>query len=125
MFQAQCDGNVESLGRRRRRREAAALNASSTEGEEDMSISQEILVLDFNDENKGRLPAVPSQLGGTPSADFGEDPSVSALGQQCSGRGTLLALSVSCALLTLLYVSTLSFYCARSWFLPKKGFANA
>jgi hypothetical protein len=45
--------------------------------------------------------------------------------EQCSGRGTMLALSVTCALLALLYVSTISCYCARSWLMPGKGYADA
>lgn len=63
-FQAVCEwgrDSVESWGRRRR-----SLNSNETQNEEEMNISQEILVLDFGDEKASDyLRSDPS------SADFG------------------------------------------------------
>ncbi|KAG8233239.1 hypothetical protein J437_LFUL013302, partial [Ladona fulva] len=56
----------ESWGKRRRRRSS---NAEDLENAEDMTLSQEILVLDFGDEKSERLRT--PTIGGTPEADFG------------------------------------------------------
>ncbi|XP_059480335.1 uncharacterized protein LOC132199546 [Neocloeon triangulifer] len=118
---AVCDAGVESWGKRRRR----AVNASEEQSEDDMSISQEILVLDFGDEKNKDFLRSPIEPGRTPSADFDEPLVTPVSSEPCSGRGTLLALSVTCALLALLYVSTISCYCAKNWLMPGKGYADA
>lgn len=65
MFKAVCEfgrESMESLGRRRR-----SLPSNQTESEDDMTLSQEILVLDFGDEKQSE-----SLRQETPSTDFGK-----------------------------------------------------
>lgn len=62
--QAVCEygrDSIESLGRRRR-----SVSTNQTESEEDMTLSQEILVLDFGDEKQSEF------LRQEASTDFGK-----------------------------------------------------
>ena len=68
-MQAICDAGVESWGKRRRRRAVNETDEAAT-SEDDMSISQEILVLDFGDEKNKDFLRSPVEPGRTPSADF-------------------------------------------------------
>ncbi|XP_071452108.1 uncharacterized protein tyn [Hetaerina americana] len=128
---AQCEYGLErgeSWGKRRRRRSSGS-SAEDPENAEDMTLSQEILVLDFGDEKSESLH-MPT-IGGTPEADFGVDdegPSVRRVGfegQSCPTRTSVLALGVTCALLALLYATTVCCYCLRAcapWYSdPKKN----
>ncbi|XP_026479536.1 uncharacterized protein LOC113385929 [Ctenocephalides felis] len=101
--------SVESWGRRRR-----SLNSNETQNEEEMNISQEILVLDFGDEKASDyLRSDPS------SADFGRDKTVTIV-EPCPTKTSVLALGVTCALLILIYISTIFCYYMRKWMNPHK-----
>ncbi|XP_036339172.1 uncharacterized protein LOC118748682 [Rhagoletis pomonella] len=110
---AVCEWNMESfesLGRRRRRR---AVDSNETkETDDDMNISQEILVLDFGDEKREFFKA-------DPSTDFAKDKTVTII-EPCPTKTSVLALAVTCALMILLYISTLFCYYMKKWMQPHK-----
>lgn len=104
------------------------------EKEEDMTLSQEILVLDFGDEKQSQF--FKSELS---SADFGKgiifeiptgcylllffaDKTVTII-EPCPTKTSVLALGVTCALLVLLYISTLFCYYMKKWLNPGKHIA--
>ncbi|XP_067636148.1 uncharacterized protein tyn [Eurosta solidaginis] len=110
---AVCEWNMESfesLGRRRRRR--AVESNETKEADDDMNISQEILVLDFGDEKREFFKA-------DPSADFAKDKTVTII-EPCPTKTSVLALAVTCALMILLYISTLFCYYMKKWMQPHK-----
>lgn len=102
--------SIESLGRRRR-----SIASNQTESDEDMTLSQEILVLDFGDAEK------PSEFmrHETSSAEFGRDKTVTIV-EPCPTKASVLALGVTCALLILIYISTMFCYYMKKWLSPKK-----
>ncbi|XP_055840957.1 uncharacterized protein LOC129908488 [Episyrphus balteatus] len=109
---AVCEWNMESfesLGRRRRR----SIESNETkEADDDMNISQEILVLDFGDEKREFFKA-------DPSTDFAKDKTVTII-EPCPTKTSVLALAVTCALMILLYISTLFCYYMKKWMQPHK-----
>ncbi|XP_039960731.1 uncharacterized protein LOC126760600 [Bactrocera neohumeralis] len=110
---AVCEWNMESfesLGRRRRRR--AVEGNETKEADDDMNISQEILVLDFGDEKREFFKA-------DPSTDFAKDKTVTII-EPCPTKTSVLALAVTCALMILLYISTLFCYYMKKWMQPHK-----
>lgn len=131
--------SVESWGRRRR---SAPVNDSEEASGDDMTLSQEILVLDFGDDKQSQ------SLRSEASTDFGKG-TVASLGvtqstavatavplrahsglavadhtvimtETCPTRTSVLALGVTCALLALVYLSTLLCYCTKKWMYPQK-----
>lgn len=101
-----------------------------------MTLSQEILVLDFGDEKQSEF--LRSDLS---SADFGKgkyknaklnnysylllivtDKTVTII-EPCPTKTSVLALGVTCALLVLLYISTLFCYYMKKWLNPGKHIA--
>lgn len=104
--------SLESWGRKRRRRNAA--NDSSEE--EDMTLSQEILVLDFGDEKQSEFLRSPggAQL---PAGQQDFDRTVTIV-EPCPSKTSVLALGVTCALLVLLYISTFFCFSMRRWLAP-------
>lgn len=101
-----------------------------------MTLSQEILVLDFGDEKQSEF--LKSELS---SADFGRgrrtlhfspmstkthvsvvDKTVTII-EPCPTKTSVLALGVTCALLVLLYISTLFCYYMKKWLNPGKHIA--
>lgn len=116
--------SMESWGRRRRRSTNDTASAESTgtgveKDEEDMTLSQEILVLDFGDEKQseflrsaGTQPNGNQQFG---SADF--DRTVTIV-EPCPSKTSVLALGVTCALLVLLYISTFFCFSMKRWLAP-------
>ncbi|XP_019865173.1 uncharacterized protein LOC109594390 [Aethina tumida] len=105
--------SIESWGRRKR----SINNVTDEEKEEDMTLSQEILVLDFGDEKQSDY--LKSDLS---SADFGKDKTVTII-EPCPTKTSVLALGVTCALLVLLYISTLFCYYMKKWLNPGKHIA--
>ncbi|XP_017872563.1 PREDICTED: uncharacterized protein LOC108620175 [Drosophila arizonae] len=108
---AVCEWNMESfesLGRRRRR----SIESNNTKSEDHMNISQEILVLDFGDEKREFFKA-------DPSTDFAKDKTVTII-EPCPTKTSVLALAVTCALMILLYISTLFCYYMKKWMQPHK-----
>lgn len=105
--------SVESWGRRRRR----SLNDTNEEeeNEEDMTLSQEILVLDFGDEKQSDFLKSGEKQTINTEHDF--DRTVTIM-EPCPSKGSVLALGVTCALLVLLYVSTFFCFSIRRWFAP-------
>ena len=103
------------------------------EKEEDMTLSQEILVLDFGDDKQSEF--LKSELS---SAEFGKgasppltrpslipffaDKTVTII-EPCPTKTSVLALGVTCALLVLLYISTLFCYYMKKWLNPGKHIA--
>ncbi|XP_043274615.1 uncharacterized protein tyn [Venturia canescens] len=105
--------SVESLGKRRRRS-----IANGTEGKsEDMTLSQEILVLDFGDEKQSEF------LKSDASIDFNEADKTVTIIEPCPTKTSVLALGVTCALLVLIYVSTIFCYYMKKWLTPRKMMA--
>ncbi|CAB0044724.1 unnamed protein product [Trichogramma brassicae] len=161
--------SLESWGKRRKR------NLENTTNEDDMTLSQEILVLDFGDEKQSQFlkndasidfneagelyfscqsnrykKSVPSRAGGSslflfhhaqfdsigPSRiqtnkcqffnlDFiflffiSQDKTVTIV-EPCPTKTSVLALGVTCALLVLIYVSTIFCYYMKKWLTPRK-----
>lgn len=106
--------SIESWGRKRR----SVQNQTDDEKEEDnMTLSQEILVLDLGDEKQSDF------LKSDPfSADFGKDKTVTII-EPCPTKTSVLALGVTCALLVLLYITTLFCYYMKKWLTPSKHLA--
>ncbi|XP_047102683.1 uncharacterized protein LOC124721659 [Schistocerca piceifrons] len=105
--------SVESWGRRKR---SIASNHSNTESSEndDMTLSQEILVLDFGDEKNSEF-----LRNEAPFSDFSKDKTVTIV-EPCPTKTSVLALGVTCALLILIYISTVFCYYMKKWMSPRK-----
>ncbi|XP_068200882.1 uncharacterized protein tyn [Palaemon carinicauda] len=101
---------------------AAALTASS--GGDEMSISQEILVLDLGDEQdqqyKENMQYDPYNEYYTNNTFTYEKADVT-LFETCPTRTSVLALAVTCAILLLIYVLTVFYFVMRKWFRPPKN----
>jgi len=131
---AQCSYNgkgFESFGRRRRRALTPTLLSEDPRDPESMTLSQEILVLDFGDEEEA-LRKTQGQSRSQPAvelppyvtrqaADFGADDTfsftddVELLGGKCPTKTSVLALSVACALLVLIYVCSIFYLFMKRW----------
>ncbi|XP_063872644.1 uncharacterized protein LOC135107016 isoform X1 [Scylla paramamosain] len=117
-------GHAQETTKEEAMAEAKALTSTSGD-ENEMSISQEILVLDFGDEQQAQYrddPAKPSagrQANHTHTYDF-EGPDVT-LFETCPTRSSVLALAVTCAILLLIYVLTVFYFVMRKWFRPPKS----
>jgi len=105
--------SLESWGRRKR----SVSNVTDEEKEEDMTLSQEILVLDFGDEKQSAF--LKNDLS---SAEFSKDKTVTII-EPCPTKTSVLALGVTCALLVLLYLSTIFCYYMKKWLNPSKHLA--
>ncbi|CAO1408371.1 unnamed protein product [Diamesa tonsa] len=103
--------SVESWGRKRR-----SIENGTQESEEEMNISQEILVLDFGDEHNRDF------LRSDPSTDFGKDKTVTII-EPCPTKTSVLALAVTCALMVFIYLCTLFCYYTKKWMTPHKTMA--
>ncbi|KAL0124644.1 hypothetical protein PUN28_006480 [Cardiocondyla obscurior] len=102
--------SVESWGKRRRR----SIANSTEEKGEDMTLSQEILVLDFGDEKQSEF------LKNDASIDFNEADKTVTIVEPCPTKTSVLALGVTCALLVLIYISTIFCYYMKKWLTPRK-----
>ncbi|XP_064117624.1 uncharacterized protein LOC135223045 [Macrobrachium nipponense] len=101
---------------------AAALTSST--GGDEMSISQEILVLDLGDdqdpqykENQQYDPYNEYYTNNT----FTYEKADVTLFETCPTRSSVLALAVTCAILLLIYVLTVFYFVMRKWFRPPKN----
>ncbi|KAH0557273.1 uncharacterized protein LOC123271401 isoform X1 [Cotesia glomerata] len=99
--------SLESWGKRKRR-------SVSNSTEEDMTLSQEILVLDFGDEKQSEF------LRSDASVDFNDADKTVTIIEPCPTKTSVLALGVTCALLVLLYISTIFCYYMKKWLSPRK-----
>ncbi|KAF5285569.1 hypothetical protein FQA39_LY16581 [Lamprigera yunnana] len=106
--------SIESWGRRKR---SIKNNGTDEEKQDDMTLSQEILVLDFGDDKQAEF--LRNELS---SADFGKDKTVTII-EPCPTKVSVLALGVTCALLVLLYLSTIFCYYMKKWLNPGKHIA--
>ncbi|XP_057666359.1 uncharacterized protein LOC130900056 isoform X1 [Diorhabda carinulata] len=106
--------SLESWGRKKR---SVTNQTNDDEKDGDMTLSQEILVLDFGDEKQSEF--LKSELS---SAEFGKDKTVTII-EPCPTKTSVLALGVTCALLVLLYISTLFCYYMKKWLNPGKHVA--
>ncbi|XP_053694622.1 uncharacterized protein LOC128742317 [Sabethes cyaneus] len=104
--------SVESWGRKRRSLTRNETGAGEEE-EEDMNISQEILVLDFGDEKNRDF------LRSEASTEYGRDKTVTII-EPCPTKTSVLALAVTCSLMVLVYLSTLFCYYMKKWIQPHK-----
>jgi hypothetical protein len=102
--------STESWGKRKRR----SITNGTQEKSEDMTLSQEILVLDFGDEKQSEF------LKSDASIDFNEADKTVTIVEPCPSKTSVLALGVTCALLALLYVSTIFCYYMKKWLSPRK-----
>ncbi|XP_066993386.2 uncharacterized protein tyn [Anabrus simplex] len=115
---AVCDWGHESVESWGRKRRSIASNHSESESEnDDMTLSQEILVLDFGDDKNSQF-----LRSETPSSEFGKDKTVTIV-EPCPTKTSVLALGVTCALLVLLYISTIFCYYMKKWLSPRKVLA--
>lgn len=114
---ASCDwgrDTVESWGKRRRRAVNVTESTSESEkDEEDMTLSQEILVLDFGDEKQSEF----LRSDGKTQYQDTVDRTVTVV-EPCPSKTSVLALGVTCALLVLLYVSTFFCFSMKRWLAP-------
>ncbi|XP_066586313.1 uncharacterized protein tyn [Prorops nasuta] len=99
--------SVESWGKRRRR--SLANSTSNEEKAEDMTLSQEILVLDFGDEKQSDF------LKSDASIDFNDAEKTVTIMEPCPTKTSVLVLGVTCALLLLIYISTILCYYMKKW----------
>ncbi|KAB7495992.1 hypothetical protein Anas_07410 [Armadillidium nasatum] len=91
--------------------------------DEEMSISQEILVLDFGDEQSPQFkrtskPSVEENY--FVNNTFKVDQPDVTLFETCPTRSSVLALAVTCAILLLIYVLTVFYFVMRKWSTPSK-----
>lgn len=107
--------SVESWGRRKR---SIPNNNETAEGDEDMTLSQEILVLDFGDSERQSFLRSNEAL----FSEFGKDKTVTIV-EPCPTKASVFALGVTCALLMLLYLVTLFSYYMKKWLAPSKMIA--
>nr|CAD7396529.1 unnamed protein product [Timema cristinae] len=107
--------SVESWGRRRR--SVSSTSNHTADGEEDMMLSQEILVLDFGDEKNSQFLRNEASF-----SDFGKDKTVTIV-EPCPTKTSVLALGVTCALMVLIYISTIFCYYMKKWLSPRKVMA--
>nr|CAD7442675.1 unnamed protein product [Timema bartmani] len=107
--------SVESWGRRRR--SVSSTSNHTADGEEDMMLSQEILVLDFGDEKNSQFLRNEASF-----SDFGKDKTVTIM-EPCPTKTSVLALGVTCALMVLIYISTIFCYYMKKWLSPRKVMA--
>ncbi|XP_022198709.1 uncharacterized protein LOC111055743 [Nilaparvata lugens] len=101
--------SVESWGRRKR---STALESNDT-SDEDMNLSKEILVLDFGDEKQ-------SQFLKSNEALFSDYDKTVTIVEPCPTKTSVLALGVTCALLILVYITTVFSYYMKKWMSPRK-----
>jgi hypothetical protein len=118
---AVCDWGLEkyeSYGKRRRRAvaEPELLGATGRSNAEDMTLSQEILVLDFGDDELGLNKTGGSRYESGPGPLNEEG---IAIFETCPTRTSVLALAVTCSLLLLIYVCSLFYFLMRRWFTHK------
>ncbi|XP_073981347.1 trynity isoform X2 [Rhodnius prolixus] len=102
--------SVESWGRRKR-----SLMNETENTEDDMTLSQEILVLDFGDEKQSQFLKNNEAL----FSEFGKDKTVTIV-EPCATKASVFALSVTCALLVLIYIATIFSYYLKKWMTPRK-----
>lgn len=122
---------MESWGRKRR-----SVENETSSSDDDMNISQEILVLDFGDENNKDF-----LRSSDPSTEFGRgkidlnslyslfikiyypnlftDKTVTII-EPCPTKTSVLALAVTCALMVFIYLCTLFCYYTKKWMSPPK-----
>lgn len=109
--------SIESWGRRRR-------SAESERGEEDMSLSKEILVLDLGeDETKfsnRQVAPLPADFPNNSTFTIHEE-TVTVFNNSCPTKTSVLALAVTCALLLLMYICTVFYFLMRRWMSPEKS----
>ncbi|KAG8249819.1 hypothetical protein J6590_012130 [Homalodisca vitripennis] len=107
--------SVESWGRRKR---SIANTSDSDSTEDDMTLSQEILVLDFGDESHSQFLKSNEAL----YSEFDKDKTVTIM-EPCPTKASVLALGVTCALLILIYITTIFSYYMKKWMSPRKMMA--
>ncbi|XP_043190811.1 uncharacterized protein LOC122364481 isoform X1 [Amphibalanus amphitrite] len=135
---AQCDYNGKqfpSWGRRRRRALKPTMLSEDPRDPESMTLSQEIMVLDFGDEEgvgvqrqqQTSRPEVQLPPYVTQEATFGAPAAASAADhfsftnesvemlEKCPTKTSVLALSVTCALLVLIYVCSIFYLFMKRW----------
>ncbi|MCL4137100.1 UNVERIFIED_CONTAM: hypothetical protein GTU68_059368, partial [Idotea baltica] len=130
---------VQSFGRKRRglsqqsirgdisqttKEEAMASSKGvSKSSDEEMSISQEILVLDLGDEQSPQYKRTSKQTVEEnlfTNTTFSYDRPEVTLFETCPTRSSVLALAVTCAILLLIYVLTVFYFVMRKWSTPAK-----
>jgi len=102
---------IESWGRRRR-------NAEAERSDEDMNISQEILVLDLGDDDTKlshrHTASLPVNFNPNSTYTVHEE-TVTVYNSTCPTKTSVLALAVTCALLLLMYICTVFYFLMRRW----------
>ena len=137
-FQAKCRSGtdaVESYGRRRRRGVRSLPHRGQShkltkeqfeeENSNEMSISQEILVLDLGDEQLPQRRRTQESMNSNDNyynnSTYGYDQPDVKLFDTCPTRSSVLALAVTCAILLLIYVLTVFYFIMRRWANPRKS----
>lgn len=123
---------MESWGRKRR----SVGNETVEKEDDDMNISQEILVLDFGDENnkdflrsadpstefgRGKLKNTrKKKFYAKKSFSFSSPDKTVTIIEPCPTKTSVLALAVTCALMVFVYLCTLFCYYTKKWMSPPK-----
>jgi len=120
---ASCDwgrDRIDSWGRRRRSVDNAI---GLDDQDEDVTLTQEILVLDVNEEEDdiNRLAAPSSQHVAHNSTYTLREEEVTIFSKSCPTRTSVFALAITCALLLITYICTVFFFLMRRWLNPDKS----
>ncbi|XP_037783567.1 uncharacterized protein LOC119579740 [Penaeus monodon] len=131
---------LESWGRKRRgvnnprdgrghvqettKEEAIAAAERKSSGASEMSISQEILVLDLGDDQSPQYrekSGLEANNNYYTNNTYNYEAADVTLFETCPTRSSVLALAVTCAILLLIYVLTVFYFVMRKWFRPSKN----
>nr|XP_053644382.1 uncharacterized protein LOC128696968 [Cherax quadricarinatus] len=115
-------GQVQETTKEEALAAAQALTASS--GNDEMSISQEILVLDLGDDQSPQYrndPVPEANRNYHKNNTYTFEGAAVTLFETCPTRTSVLALAVTCAILLLIYVLTVFYFVMRKWIRPQKG----
>ncbi|GAB6033044.1 hypothetical protein CHUAL_012231 [Chamberlinius hualienensis] len=124
------EGSIQSWGRKRRSNRGweqydgqSTSDRSASENTKDMTLSQEILVLDFDDPTPKSLTSPVEKLNNrlVPVVDSDvKFQDTIAIVESCPTRTSVLALGVTCGLLVLLYICTVFYVGVRRCVVTRK-----
>ncbi|KAG7154922.1 hypothetical protein Hamer_G025185 [Homarus americanus] len=103
---------------------ASSHSYSTPSSDDEMSVSQEILVLDLGDDQRPQYrnePAPEATRSYHRNHTYTYEGADVTLFETCPTRSSVLALAVTCAILLLIYVLTVFYFVMRKWFRPTKN----
>ncbi|KAK3864027.1 hypothetical protein Pcinc_030252 [Petrolisthes cinctipes] len=116
-------GHVQETTKEEAMAAAEAMASVSSSNSDEMSISQEILVLDLGDEQSPqyRDPHPQPNRSYRNNSTYTYEGADVTLFETCPTRSSVLALAVTCAILLLIYVLTVFYFVMRKWIRPTKN----